>query len=697
MTPRTRPALAALALAIGSLLAPGVHAGSFVYEGKLEDGAAAANGRYDFEILPYTDAALGGPVASAIRFEGVEVKDGRFRLDFELPAEDAGQLWLALAVRSHGSGAAYAAFPGRTKAVAAGPIGLCWSSTGDSNTDPAVNFLGTTDAQPLVLRAFNARSLRIEPSSITSGMPAVPITNNMIGGSHVNAALAGVRGATIAGGGSAVGADPSFPDAIENLVSDAYSSIGGGAGNQAGDFAGTSTDAAFSTIGGGRRNRASAVSATVAGGHYNEASGRGASIGGGENNVANTDQTTVGGGINNDASGLNSTVGGGSSNRATGFWSTIGGGRDNIAGAAGADYANVGGGTSNTAKGGASTVSGGSSNTAMGLGSTISGGSLNCAGGNFSWAGGRRAKTRPASDPGGTGSCSGLTYPGGLGDSGSFVWSDALEENDFVSTGANQFLIRARGGMAINTPIPRGTLTVTGTDKWNPTVGNGWGDFTVGDATRGLGVGVALSGGGAGAVRLWAKGGNEQIVFTNATQHPTSILSIGATGLVGVRRSASTNALEVEGSASKTTAGDWLANSDARIKTEVAPIENALDRLMRIRPVSFRYDEAYRAAHPDVGDRLYYNVIAQEYAEVFPEAVQGSGEYLPGAEKSAATEVLQVDFHPASVLTVAAVQELAARMERAERENHALKAELAELRAAVAALAREDNRLDPER
>ncbi len=651
MSPRTYPALAALALAIGSLLASSAQAGSFVYEGKLEDGAAAANGRYDFEILPYTDAALGGPVASAIRFEGIEVKDGRFRLDFELPAEEAGQLWLTLAVRSHGSGAAYAAFPGRTKAVAAGPIGLCWSSTGDSNTDPAVNFLGTTDGQPLVLRTFNARSLRIEPSSLTSGTPALPITSNTIGGSHANQVSSGVRGATIGGGGIPLAAgDPMFPfpDRGPNRVTDAYGTVGGGLDNQAGNASANVTDSAH---------------ATVAGGVGNMAQGWASSIGGGSNNLANASYSVVAGGSTNKADGNSSTVAGGEQNLASGMMATVGGGGYNVA---------------------------------IGTQSTVAGGNVNCAGASLSWVGGQRGKVRPGWDPGPNGACGGLSYPGGDGDRGTFLWADS-QNVDFVSTGTNQFLIRAQGGMAINTNTPRGTLTVTGTDKWNPTVGNGWGDFTVGDATRGLGIGVALSGGGAGAVRLWAKGGNEQIVFTNATQYPTSILSIGATGLVGVRRSASTNALEVEGNASKTTAGDWLANSDARIKTEVAPIENALDRLMRIRPVSFRYDEAYRAAHPDVGDRIYYNVVAQEYAEVFPEAVQGSGEYLPGTEKSAANEVLQVDFHPASVLTVAAVQELAARMELAERENQALKAELAELRAAVAALARKDERADPER
>jgi hypothetical protein len=276
------------------------------------------------------------------------------------------------------------------------------------------------------------------------------------------------------------------------------------------------------------------------------------------------------------------------------------------------------------------------------------------------------------------------------------VWADS-QNSAFISTGTNQFLIRAQGGVGVNTNAPVAALTVQSADKWNPTIGNGWGDLKVGDATRGLAIGVATSGGGAGAVRIWAKGGNEQILFTNATQYPTSILSLEPAGRVGIRRPAATNALEVEGNASKTTAGDWLANSDARIKTDVAPIENAVDRLMRIRPVSFRYDQAYRAAHPDVADRRYFNVIAQEYAEVFPEAVQGSGEYLAGAEKISANEVLQVDFHPASVLTLAAVQELAARVQLAERENTALKAELAELRAAVTALAREDAHRDPER
>ena len=273
------------------------------------------------------------------------------------------------------------------------------------------------------------------------------------------------------------------------------------------------------------------------------------------------------------------------------------------------------------------------------------------------------------------------------GDNGTFVWADS-QVPFFTSTGANQFLVRAEGGMAVNTNTPRAPLTVESEGKWNPDVGNGFGDFHVGNSTLGLAIGLATGGGGAGAVRLWPTGGNEQITFTTATLHPTQILTLNNSGRVGIRRDASTNALEVSGNASKSTSGSWLANSDGRIKTEVNEIENALDRLMRVRPVTFRYTADYLEAHPDIADEIYFNVIAQEFADVFPDAVQGSGDTLPGQEKSEENEILQVDVHPALMTSIAAVQELAVRLEhseaksqRLERKNQALAERLAKLEA----------------
>src|SRR5690606_16005106 len=123
---------------------------------------------------------------------------------------------------------------------------------------------------------------------------------------------------------------------------------------------------------------------------------------------------------------------------------------------------------------------------------------------------GLNAKVRPGSTSGETGyGCSDVALSGTTtGDHGTFVWADR-QPFDFISTAPNQFLVRAQGGMAINTNAPRAPLTVTTENKWNPAIGNGWGDFTIGNANYGLSVGVSTGGLGAGTSRVWAKGGAE--------------------------------------------------------------------------------------------------------------------------------------------------------------------------------------------
>ena len=122
---------------------------------------------------------------------------------------------------------------------------------------------------------------------------------------------------------------------------------------------------------------------------------------------------------------------------------------------------------------------------------------------------------------------------------------------------------------------------------------------------------------------------------------------------VGIGRTVTTNMLEVEGAASKSTAGNWLANSDARIKTDVKNIENALETLEKVRLVDFEYTKEYLAEHPEIEPRRYMNVIAQEFAEVFPDYVKDSGETLADGG-----EILQVDAYPLTIYAAAAIQEL---------------------------------------
>ena len=72
---------------------------------------------------------------------------------------------------------------------------------------------------------------------------------------------------------------------------------------------------------------------------------------------------------------------------------------------------------------------------------------------------------------------------------------------------------------------------------------------------------------------------------------------------------------------------------------------------MRLRPSQFRYTEAHRAHSPSLGDHLYYNYIAQEFQEIFPNDVEAIPQ--PGG-----SDLLQIDTSNVEPHIVKAVQEL---------------------------------------
>lgn len=298
--------------------------------------------------------------------------------------------------------------------VACSVIPAAWALGGNENTNPELDYLGTNDAAAFEIRAGKARGLRIEPSSVL--VNELPITSNTLGGSRANEVAAGVRGATIGGGGTPLDGDPVLVGARAQLVSDHYGTVGGGLGNRAGSDDGNPGNATLATVGGGFRNIAGGGTSTVSGGSFNTADGGAATIAGGQNNTASGELSSIGGG------GLNATT---------------------------ATY---------------SAVVGGQSNGASARWSTVSGGLENCAGGEISWVGGNRAKVRRAlGAPAASLGCSGVASVGSTGDQGTFVWADS-QSSDFVSTGSNQFLIRAQGGAAINSNDPAGNgLRVNGT------------------------------------------------------------------------------------------------------------------------------------------------------------------------------------------------------------------------------------------
>ncbi len=184
----------------------------------------------------------------------------------------------------------------------------------------------------------------------------------------------------------------------------------------------------------------------------NQALGLDSAIGHGNNNQANGMSSWIGSGSDNLAGGKESVIGGGENNDARGEQSVVAGGKNNDARQ---DNAAVGGGLDNTASGVAATVSGGFQNTASGTAATVAGGTLNRAAGVASFAAGDGA----AADHDRT-----------------FVWSDD-RANGFTSTGSNQFLISAAGGVGIGTNAPTSALSVDGTvtaDAFEGALGWAW-------------------------------------------------------------------------------------------------------------------------------------------------------------------------------------------------------------------------------
>jgi hypothetical protein len=242
--------------------------------------------------------------------------------------------------------------------------------------------------------------------------------------------------------------------------------------------------------------------------------------------------------------------------------------------------------------------------------------------------------------------------------SGSFIWGGRPFTDDAhrVHTGgANQFVVYADGGLLVNaSTLPSGNDDLVLAPR------------ATGDADADL--------------RFVTRGGvNTGLIYVRDN---TGIMQIGATNGVQINNPVGIDGdLKLEGSASKSTAGAWQANSDGRIKQDILPVEDALATLAAIHPVTFRYTEAYREEHPGVADQRYYNVIAQQFAEVFPEAVTKSGEYLPGADRTADNEILQVDTYPAQIVTIAAVQELARRNATLQGMVQRLSARIARLEA----------------
>ena len=522
-------------------------------------------------------------------------------------------------------------------AATLGGYGYCalpcyWNLTGNAGTLPGVNFVGTTDNQPLELKVNGQRAMRLEPN-------ASYVAPNFIAGSPGNFISPGIVGAVI-GGGGATNYTQSEP-----AVSGYYVV---GSNNVASDFG---------TIGGGGLNSILGNSsfATVAGGAFNriQTNARNSTIGGGLYNTIETNAifATIGGGLFNSAQGLGAFIGGGgydgifffAGNSAAGNASAIVGGLGNQI-LVGNDYSTIAGGLYNvigfqsgifSVNTFGAAIGGGIANTNKGSYATIPGGAYNTAAGSYSLAAGQHAQA--------------------LHD-GAFVWADDSSTTPFSSTAANQFLVRA-SFVGINRTSP-----VTGADAFavrSPAI-SGYGGMYI-DTAGSSGwpfYGYAQGGSAKAWTYLDGSDGNKWKLSYGLTVTPS--------GSVGIGTSSPDALLSVNGSADKPGGGSWSTFSDGRLKDVGADFDHGLGDLARIQPVHYHYKADNPLMLPSQPE--YVGLVAQQVEQAIPEAVQRNKDGY-----------LTVNNDPIIWTMLNAIKELDHKLEAKDVENAELKARLEKL------------------
>lgn len=453
---------------------------AFTYQGFLTSQGAPANGSYDFQFAIF-DAASGGTQQGAtFNTNGLGVTNGLFTATIDPGANvfTGGARWLLVSTRPTGHPTFTSLLP--LQPITASPYAVFAGSAGilKGNISPA--------QLPTSVVTNRATNLTLSGS----------FTGNGGGLTNVNAAMLGGLGATgfwkTNGNAGANPTNGAFLGTTDNLplelrVNNARALrlepttgtpnvIGGYGGNWVsngvvGGFIGGGGDSTYPNIVGG-------VYASVLGGRNNIASGQESTAMGSGNKATGTYSIAMGA----------STTGSGYGSTAMGYGTTASGDLSTAMG-----DSTVASGVNSTAAGQFATASGVNS-TAMGFNTTASGAAAVAMG-----AGARAVHDR------------------------TFVWADSGLD-PMQSTAPGQFIIRAGGGVGINTNDPKGAALAVNGDATSS------GNISFGSTTRqmlnlwstnyGIGVQSAslyfrCNNGGANDGFIWYMGGTHNDAYAN--------------------------------------------------------------------------------------------------------------------------------------------------------------------------------------
>ena len=158
-----------------------------------------------------------------------------------------------------------------------------------------------------------------------------------------------------------------------------------------------------------------------------------------------------------------------------------------------------------------------------------------------------------------------------------------------------------------------------------------------------------------------ASGYSGLATIDNAGSYTSNPMNFDSTGKVGVGTSTPGYTLDVNGTVHYTT---LTASSDRRFKKNITPISNALAALGEIKAIRFEWNEfvndrrsGYELNKPTFG------VIAQDVEKLFPELV------TQWKLSDDCQDALSVNYEKLIPVLIAAIQELAAKIEKLQTQE----------------------------
>ena len=141
-------------------------------------------------------------------------------------------------------------------------------------------------------------------------------------------------------------------------------------------------------------------------------------------------------------------------------------------------------------------------------------------------------------------------------------------------------------------------------------------------------------------------------------------IALMPSGYVGINTIAPDAMLSVNGNASKTGGGSWATFSDKRLKKDITNYTDGLDKLLQIKPVTFKYNG--KGPYTDTTTE-FVGVIAQEIQKIVPYTVDTVFMKMNKSDKEP-TSLLSYDPSSLTYLTINAIKDQQVLIEKLQNQ-----------------------------